>query len=147
MSPHLPLVTLDAAHPARARALQVPLPATLQGSSPLPLLSIGTNVAGNSSSPPQAQLFQRALGGGNELLLFSLTWLMASHNLQSVLCHSPQGRCCTGICAPVLLTGLPSSRERSAVGLHRCLPPCLAHTSQVKQNVNNSTYSTHHKCL
>lgn len=35
------------------------LPATFQGSSHLPLLSIGTNVAGNSSSPSQAQLFGR----------------------------------------------------------------------------------------
>lgn len=56
--------------------LQEHLPATFQGSSHLPCSPEAQT--GNSPPPSQAQLFQRAVLGGNELLLFSLTLLMSS---------------------------------------------------------------------
>lgn len=100
----MPLVNLDTAHPARARAAAgapaCHVPGQLTPSSALHRYKHGRELIPTITGTA----VPRTCLGGNELLLFSLTLLMASH--KPALRALPQrfpislGGCSPGICAP-----------------------------------------------
>lgn len=140
------LVTLDAAHPARARAPAPPchFPGQLTPSSAL------------HSHKRGRQLILTIIGTALPESCFGRKWtyfvFLDFADGLSQTCR--QSSATTHRNSPLpwegVALGLSSSRERSAIGLHRCLQPCLPQTNQVKQNGNNSTYllkQHHHKSV